>query len=40
VIQAAIQRDMKIEAVRFSDGVCLDIGTPDALVQAVRDYTP
>ena len=40
VIQAAMRRDMRIEAVRFSDGVCLDIGTPDALVQAVRDYTP
>jgi glucose-1-phosphate thymidylyltransferase len=40
VIQAAIDRDMRVEAVCFSDGVCLDIGTPDALLRAVRDYTP
>ncbi len=40
VIQAAIDADMKVGAVPFSNGSCLDIGTPDALVQAVREYTP
>lgn len=37
VIQAAIQDGMRVEAVLFPDDVCLDIGTPDNLLKAVRD---
>ncbi len=36
VIQAAIDNNLKIEGVLFPDGNCLDIGTPDDLVKAVR----
>jgi glucose-1-phosphate thymidylyltransferase len=36
VIQAAIQNEMKIDSVVFSDGFCLDIGTPQDLVKAVN----
>lgn len=37
VIQAAIQNDLRVEAVFFPDGTYLDIGTPDDLVKAVRN---
>ena len=40
VIQAAIQDGLQVDAVPFPDGVCLDIGTPEGLIQAVRDHTP
>jgi glucose-1-phosphate thymidylyltransferase len=40
VIQAAIDQGMYVETVLFPEGSCLDIGTPEALVQAVRTFTP
>ena len=40
VIQAAIRDGLQVDAVPFPDGVCLDIGTPEGLIQAVRDHTP
>jgi len=36
IIQAAIQNNMKIDSVLFSDSFCLDIGTPEGLVEAVN----
>ena len=36
IIHAAIQNDMKIDAVLFKEGSCLDIGTPDDLLKAVQ----
>ena len=36
VIQAAIQANMHIESVLFTDGNCLDIGTPEDLMRAVE----
>ena len=38
VIQAAIHDDFQVESVLFPDDTCLDIGTPDDLVKAVRGY--
>jgi glucose-1-phosphate thymidylyltransferase len=35
IIQAAIQHDMQIDSVLFSDSFCLDIGTPEDLIEAV-----
>jgi hypothetical protein len=35
VIQAAADNGLMIESVIFSDGACVDIGTPDDLVKAV-----
>ena len=35
IIQAAINKNLKIEGVVFSNDYCLDIGTPDDLVKAV-----
>jgi glucose-1-phosphate thymidylyltransferase len=40
VVQAGIDQGMHVETVLFADGSCLDIGTPEALVQAVRTLTP
>jgi glucose-1-phosphate thymidylyltransferase len=37
VIQAAVHGGLRVEAVPFPDGDCLDIGTPDNLVKAVCD---
>jgi len=37
VIQAALERGMKIDTVIFKEGSCLDIGTPEDMVKAVRD---
>jgi glucose-1-phosphate thymidylyltransferase len=37
VIQAAIHNDLQVDSVCFPDDTCLDIGTPDDLVRAVRD---
>jgi glucose-1-phosphate thymidylyltransferase len=39
VIQAAIQQGFHVEAEAFPDGTYLDIGTPDDLVRAVRQFT-
>ena len=36
VIQAAIDSGMKVEAVLFENGTCLDIGTPEDMLKAVR----
>jgi glucose-1-phosphate thymidylyltransferase len=36
VIQAAMQNNMEIDTVLFEDGNCLDIGTPEDLIKAVR----
>ncbi len=36
VIQAAIENGMHVEGVLFSNSTCLDIGTPEDLVKAVR----
>jgi glucose-1-phosphate thymidylyltransferase len=39
IIQAALEQGMYVETVLFPEGSCLDIGTPEALVQAVRTFT-
>lgn len=39
VIQAAIHNDMRAEAELFPDGACLDIGSPNDLVKAVRNLS-
>lgn len=36
VIQSAIDNNLNVEGVIFSNSMCLDIGTPDDLVKAVR----
>ena len=36
VIQAASEVGMRVEAEIFREGSCIDIGTPDNLVQALR----
>ncbi len=38
VIQAAIDRGLRVEAEVFADGEYLDIGTPEDLVRAVRKF--
>ena len=38
VIQAAIHNDLRVETVLFPDGTYLDIGTPDDLMKAVRNF--
>ena len=38
VIQAAIKRGMRVEAEVFPQGKCLDIGTPEDLGRAVRQF--
>ncbi|NMG19723.1 sugar phosphate nucleotidyltransferase [Brasilonema bromeliae] len=38
VIQAAINKGFHVEAEVFADGTYLDIGTPDDLVSAVRQF--
>ena len=39
VIQAAIAQGMHVEAEVFPEGTYLDIGTPDDLVRAVRQFS-
>lgn len=39
VIQAAIYKGLRVEAEVFPQGSYLDIGTPDDLVRAVRDFS-
>ena len=36
IIQVAIDGGMKVEAVVFEHGNCLDIGTPEDMLKAVR----
>lgn len=38
VFQAAIDHGLRIEAEVFAEGACLDIGTPENLVRAVRGF--
>jgi glucose-1-phosphate thymidylyltransferase len=38
VIKAAVNKGLKVEAVVFQDHMCLDIGTPDDLVRAIKHY--
>ncbi len=37
VIQAAIDNNLQVEGVIFPDNSCLDIGTPEDLIEAVRN---
>lgn len=37
VVQAAIDKDLRVDGVVFSDDYCLDIGTPTDLVKAIRN---
>lgn len=39
VIQAALGNGLKVESVLFEEGSCLDIGTPEDMVKAIRDET-
>jgi glucose-1-phosphate thymidylyltransferase len=39
VIQAAIEDKIRIDSVLFKDGKCLDIGTPEDLIKALRANT-
>lgn len=39
VIQHAIDKNLKVEGVIFSEDSCLDIGTPEGLSKAVEDYS-
>lgn len=38
VIRAAMHADLRVNSVRFSEGTYVDIGTPEALAEAVRDH--
>jgi glucose-1-phosphate thymidylyltransferase len=38
VIQAAINKDLRVESVLFPNDAYLDIGTPDHLVKAVHSF--
>ena len=40
VIHAAIQSGMRVEGEVFQDGSCIDIGTPDTLLEALRHELP
>jgi glucose-1-phosphate thymidylyltransferase len=40
VIHAAIQSGMRVEAEIFRDGSCIDIGTPNNLLEAIRHELP
>ncbi len=39
VIQAALDRGFRVDSVTFPTGSCLDIGTPEDLIQAVRQFS-
>jgi len=39
VFKAAIESDLRVEGVVFPDDTCLDIGTPEDLVKAVRNFS-
>lgn len=39
VLKAAIESDLRVEGVVFPDDACLDIGTPEDLVKAVRNFS-
>ncbi len=36
IIQAAIQNDLQVDSVLFKEGSCLDIGTPEDMMKAVK----
>ncbi|MCP4408018.1 MAG: dTDP-glucose pyrophosphorylase [Gammaproteobacteria bacterium] len=38
VIQAGLASGLRVEAKRFSNGSCIDLGTPADLAQAIVDY--
>lgn len=38
VINAAMQNDMQVDTMLFSDGNCLDIGTHEGLVKATQNH--
>ena len=38
VIQAAIEAGLKVESETFTSGYCIDLGTPEDLSRAMRDY--
>lgn len=40
VIQAGLASGLQIEAKRFRNGTCIDLGTPADLAQAMLDYGP
>ncbi len=40
VIQAALEQGMTVQTVLFPNGSCLDIGLPENLVKAVRNFLP
>lgn len=40
VIQAAINNQMRVDSVLFQDGSCLDIGTPEDLINALHANMP
>lgn len=40
VIQAGIDSGMNVEAIPFAEGRYLDVGTPEDLIRAIRDFTP
>jgi glucose-1-phosphate thymidylyltransferase len=40
VVQAAIDKDLRVEAVHVSDEAFLDIGTPDDLIRAAKRLLP
>jgi len=39
VVQQAIEKGLRVEGMLISDGSCLDIGTPEDLVKAVRELS-
>jgi glucose-1-phosphate thymidylyltransferase len=39
VVQAAIRQGLPVQSVLFSEGQCLDIGLPENLVKAVREFS-
>ena len=36
VFQAAVNNEMNIDTVLFREGSCLDIGTPEDMIRAVK----
>lgn len=40
VIQAGIAAGLRVEAETFPEGSYLDVGTPEDLARAIRDFTP
>lgn len=40
IIQAALEHSLRVDAVLFPDGSCLDVGIPTNLIKAVGNFTP